>query len=236
MQELENELNRLRADADRLVRAKDEEIVDIRRKLMAEIESLTARLQESESRLRNEVEKMKKKMSVTITELEMSLDAANKNNAVLQNTTKVQQVKIQELTQIYEETRSKLQSTVAEYQSNVQRVQVLEQEINVLKQNLSAASGDRRAMETKIQDLTTNITNITNINNQLSVVKEKMEVDLKTVNQDYQDIARELKLADDRANKAGHDAQHFECLLREENAKLQRADQARKALETEVSL
>ncbi len=34
-------------------------------------------------------------MAVTITELEMSLDAANKNNAVLQNTTKVQQQKIQ---------------------------------------------------------------------------------------------------------------------------------------------
>ncbi len=69
--------------------------MEIRKKLMSEIESLTVRLQESESRLRNEVEKMKKKMAVTITELEMSLDAANKNGAALQNTTKVQQQKIQ---------------------------------------------------------------------------------------------------------------------------------------------
>lgn len=51
---------------------------------------------------------------------------------------------------------------------------------------------------------------------------------------DYDDIARELKLADDRANKAGHDAQHFEALLREENAKLVKVDAAKKALETEV--
>jgi hypothetical protein len=35
-------------------------------------------------RLRNEVEKIKKKMAVTIHELEMSLDAANKNNLQLQ--------------------------------------------------------------------------------------------------------------------------------------------------------
>ena len=42
-------------------------------------------------------------------------------------------------------------------------------------------------------------------------------------------------MADDRANKSTHDAQHFEALLREENAKLVKLDQVKKALETEVS-
>merc|ERR1712117_709687 len=51
---------------------------------------------------------------------------------------------------------------------------------------------------------------------------------------DYDDIARELKLADDRANKAGSDAHHFESLLREEQAKLVKIDQAKKSLENEV--
>lgn len=36
---------------------------------------------------------MKKKMAVTITELEMSLDAANKGNVQLQNTCKTQQTR-----------------------------------------------------------------------------------------------------------------------------------------------
>merc|ERR1712029_977525 len=48
------------------------------------------------------------------------------------------------------------------------------------------------------------------------------------------DTARELKLADDRANKAAHDAQHFEGLLREETAKIVKIDNAKKALETQV--
>ena len=47
-------------------------------------------MQETESRLRNEVEKIKKKMAVTIHELEMSLDAANKSNVQLQNSSKQQ--------------------------------------------------------------------------------------------------------------------------------------------------
>ena len=54
------------------------------------------------------------------------------------------------------------------------------------------------------------------------------------MSKDYDDIARELKLADDRANKAGSDAHHFEGLLREESAKLVKIDQAKKSLENEV--
>merc|ERR1711963_289743 len=58
--------------------------------------------------------------------------------------------------------------------------------------------------------------------------------DLAAVRTEYTDIARELKLADERANKAGHDAQHFEGLLREEQAKFVKAENIKKALEQEV--
>ena len=54
------------------------------------------------------------------------------------------------------------------------------------------------------------------------------------VTANYEDMARELKLADDRANKAANDAQHFEGLLREEQVKASKIDNVKKALETEV--
>merc|ERR1712142_383168 len=60
-----------------------------KKKLLIEIDTLSKRLAEAESRLKNEVEVIKKKMSVTITELEMSLDASNKGNAQLQQTAKM---------------------------------------------------------------------------------------------------------------------------------------------------
>lgn len=72
------------------------------------------------------------------------------------------------------------------------------------------------------------------LNNNLGQAKAKLEKDLVAVRAEYTDIARELKLADERANKASHDAQHFEGLLREEQAKLVKSDNARKALETEM--
>merc|ERR1711915_122819 len=71
-------------------------------------------------------------------------------------------------------------------------------------------------------------------NQNLGQIKIKIEKDLAAVTRDYQDIAKELKLADDRANKAGADAGHFESLLREEQNKVVKIDSAKKALENEV--
>lgn len=232
--ELEAELKRLRADAEKRLLIKDDELQQVKKKLMVEIESLTVRLQEAESRLKNEVEKMKKKMAVTITELEMSLDAANKGNAQLQGTCKQQQAKIMELTSAFDDTQRKLVSSVEQYETVIKKLQIVEQELNVAKTNLNAAMNDKRGSDARINELTVKITEISNVNNSLQQIKVKLEKELSTVSADYDDIARELKLADDRANKAGHDAQHFEALLREENAKLVKVDAAKKALETEV--
>merc|ERR1712072_1461195 len=88
--------------------------------------------------------------------------------------------------------------------------------------------------ELKLNGFNGKVNELTTANNQLVMVKTKLEKEFGQVSHDYDDIARELKLADDRANKAGHDAQHFESLYREENNKLVKLDNAKKALEGEV--
>merc|ERR1712117_716919 len=88
--------------------------------------------------------------------------------------------------------------------------------------------------EGKMGGLNKQVSELTSANNSLSQVKVKIEKDLAAVTRDYNDIARELKLADDRANKAAADAGHFESLLREEQTKLIKIDNAKKALENEV--
>lgn len=55
-----------------------------------EIEQLSARVVEAEIKLKTEVTRIKKKLQIQITELEMSLDVANKNNIELQKTIKKQ--------------------------------------------------------------------------------------------------------------------------------------------------
>merc|ERR1719431_760241 len=63
---------------------------------------------------------------------------------------------------------------------------------------------------------------------------QQIEAEFKGLRVNYDDIARELKLADERANKAGTDAQHYESLLREEQNKMVSLVNAKKALENEV--
>merc|ERR1712200_285419 len=65
--QLEKELAALRRDAEKGLGAAKEEFESIKKKLLIEVEVI------------------KKKMSVTITELEMSRDASNKSNSQLQN-------------------------------------------------------------------------------------------------------------------------------------------------------
>merc|ERR1711963_841177 len=101
VQELELELKKLSKSAEVNMRNKEDEFAAIRKKMIVEIETLTARLHETEAKLKNEVEKIKKKMAVTITELEMSLDASNKSNVQLTNASKAQGQKIMELTEAY---------------------------------------------------------------------------------------------------------------------------------------
>jgi len=59
-----------------------------------EIEQLNARVVEAETKLKTEVTRIKKKLQIQITELEMSLDVANKNNIELQKTIKKQSLSL----------------------------------------------------------------------------------------------------------------------------------------------
>merc|ERR1719232_1580753 len=234
VRELEDELKKLRADADHRLVAKDNDAMAMKKKLTMEIESLTVRLQETESRLRNEVEKMKKKMSVTIAELEMSLDASNKANNQLQNSSKAQATKIMELTQIIDKTTIKYNEVMGQLDGSNKRLAAVDGEFVNTKRSLTQLLNEKKMFESKLTELSTKITEITNINVNLSSVKTKLEKDLSLVQHNYEDMARELKLADDRANKAANDAQHFEGLLREESVKVQKLESVKKALETEV--
>merc|ERR1712158_354020 len=91
------EVAKLKAEFEKTFGGARSEYEANKKKLVDEINVLSRRLAEAESRLKNEVEVIKKKMSITITEQEMSLDASNKSNAQLQNTCKVQNEKIMQL-------------------------------------------------------------------------------------------------------------------------------------------
>jgi chromosome segregation ATPase len=231
---LEKELAKLKAEFEKTFGGARSEYEANKKKLVDEINVLSRRLAEAESRLKNEVEVIKKKMSITITELEMSLDASNKGNAQLQNTCKIQNEKIMQLTSAYEDVNRKMGASVQQYDVTIKKLTELDVSYKKITADYNKSLTVIKDYELKLNGFNGKVNELTSANNQLVMVKTKLEKEFGQVSKDYDDIARELKLADDRANKAGSDAHHFESLLREEQAKLVKIDQAKKSLENEV--
>merc|ERR1739836_257971 len=114
------------------------------------------------------------------------------------------------------------------------RLTQIETELKTVTVNYNNTVKVVKDYEGKMAAMSKQVAELTSANQNLGQVKTKIEKDLAAVTRDYSDIARELKLADDRANKAAGDAGHFESLLREEQTKLMKLDNAKKALEKEV--
>jgi len=164
----------------------------------------------------------------------MALDASNKSNGQLQMTAKGQAEKIMQLSGAYDDVNKKMSASVQQYDITIKRLTTIETELKTVTNNYNNSVKVVKDYETKMAALSRQVSDLTGANNNLSQVRGKIEKDLAAVTRDYNDIARELKLADDRANKAAGDAGHFESLLREEQTKLIKIENAKKSLENEV--
>merc|ERR1719472_314026 len=224
---LEKELGKLKTDFEKKFGGAREEFEVAKRKLVEEINLLTRKLADNENKLRVEVEQIKKKMAITITELEMALDASNKGNAQLQMTAKGQAEKIMQLTAAYNDLQKKLGGSAQQYDITVKRLTQIEAELKTVTVNYNNSVKVVKDYEMKFAAVNKQMAEMTSANQGLTQFKTKVEKDLAAITRDYNDIARELKLADDRANKAGADAGHFESLLREEQTKLVKISNAK---------
>lgn len=105
-----------------------------------EIEQLNARVVEAETKLKTEVARIKKKLQIQITELEMSLDAANKTNIDLQKTIKRQSLQLTEIQAHYDEVQRQLQVTLDQLSVSQRRVQSLTAEVEEIRGNYESVS------------------------------------------------------------------------------------------------
>ncbi|MPC36571.1 Paramyosin, short form [Portunus trituberculatus] len=165
-----------------------------------EVDNLNARVVEAETRLKSEVTKIKKKMQVAITELEMSLDTANKSNIDLQKTVKKQAISLQELQAHYDELQRQLQTTLDQYGVAQRRIQALTAEYEEARGALDAATRGRRAVEMQYEEASARLKDLTTINVNLSNAKSKLEQELSVIASDYDEVSKEFKESVSSAN------------------------------------
>merc|ERR1712180_466562 len=107
-----------------------------------------------------------------------------------------------QLTAAYDDVNKKLGASVQQYDITIKKLTAIEAEFKSMSANYQKCLVTIKDYETKFGGLSGQVQQLTQANTQLGQVKVKLEKDLSQVSKDYDDIARELKLADDRAKKA----------------------------------
>jgi chromosome segregation ATPase len=233
-QRLASDLSQFRHDAERRLAEKDEEIESIRKQMTIEIEQLTARLVEAETRLKTEVTRIKKKLQIQITELEMSLDVANKNNIDLQKTIKKYSISLTEIQAQYDEVQRQLQIAMDQYGAAQRRATQLQSEVDEVRSSLEATLRSKRQIELLLEESQTRVNELTTININLQSTKTKIEQELGILSGDYDEVSKELKLADDRYQKVQVELTRTVDILHEEQERVVKIESIKKTLEIEV--
>ncbi|CAF4749534.1 paramyosin, long form [Pieris napi] len=233
-QRLASDLGQFRHEAERRLQEKDEEIESIRKQTSIEIEQLNARVVEAETKLKTEVIRIKKKLQIQITELELSLDVANKTNIDLQKTIKKQSLQLTEIQTHYDEIQRQLQVTLDQYGVAQRRIQSLTGEVEEIRGNYEQALRAKRTVEQSFEEAQTRINELTVINVNLSSSRAKIEQELAVVAADYDEITKELRIADERYQRVQTELKHTVEHLHEEQERIVKIETIKKSLEIEV--
>lgn len=233
-QRLSSELAQFRHEAEKRLAEKDEEIEAIRKATSIEIEQLNARVVEAETRLKTEVQRIKKKLQIQITELEMSLDSANKTNINLQQTIKKQSFQLTEIQAHYEEIQRQLQVTLDQLSVASRRVQALTAEAEEIRGNYESALRGKKQAEQLFEDANTRINELNVLNVNLQSAKSKIEQELSTVVADYDEVTKELRISDERYQRVQAEFKHTVEILHEEQERVVKVEAIKKSLEIEV--
>lgn len=233
-QRLSSDFAQFRHEAEKRLHEKDEEIEAIRKQTSLEIEQLNARVVEAETRLKTEVARIKKKLQIQITELEMSLDSANKLNLDLQKTIKKQSFQLTELQAHYDEVQRQLQVTLDQLSVCQRRIQSLTVEVEEIRGNYENALRGKKQAELLVEEYVSRVNELTTINVNLASSKSKLEQELSAVVADYDEVTKELRISDERYQRVQAEIKHTVEILHEEQERVVKIEAIKKSLEIEV--
>jgi chromosome segregation ATPase len=127
-----------------------------------------------------------------------------------------------------------LQQTLDQYAIAQRRLAACNAELEECKSALDSAIRARKQAEVDLEEAHARITDLTAINNNLTSIKGKLETELATAHADLDEATKELRAADERANRAQADAARALEQLHEEQEHAMKIDAMRKALEEQV--
>merc|ERR1712165_493331 len=226
------ELTQVRQEIERRIAEKDEEYLGTKKNMTKAIEGMQSAL-ETESKGKAEALRMKKKLESDVGELEMSLEHSNANNVETQKAIKKYQGQIRDAQgKLEEEARGKAighdQLVAAD-----RKAHAMQNALEESRSLLEIADRNRRMTEIELSDTNEALSDATVQNQSIAAAKRKLEAEMQTFHADFDEMAAEAKLCEEKASKAMVDAARLADELRGEQDAAQQMEKARRLLEAQ---
>uniref|UniRef100_A0A8C9YJ74 Myosin heavy chain 7 n=1 Tax=Sander lucioperca TaxID=283035 RepID=A0A8C9YJ74_SANLU len=193
------EFNQIKAEIERKLAEKDEEMEQCKRNLQRTIDTLQSSL-EAECRSRNEALRLKKKMEGDLNEMEIQLSQANRQAAEAQKQLKSDcQIQLDEAVRANDDLKENM--AIVERRNNL-----LQAELEELRSALEQTERGRKLAEQELLDVSERVQLLHSQNTSLINQKKKLEVDASQLQTEVEEAVQECRNAEEKAKKAITDA------------------------------
>uniref|UniRef100_A0A3P9JRR3 Myosin heavy chain 7 n=1 Tax=Oryzias latipes TaxID=8090 RepID=A0A3P9JRR3_ORYLA len=199
------EFNQIKAEIERKLTEKDEEMEQSKRNMQRTIDTLQSSL-EAECRSRNEALRIKKKMEGDLNEMEIQLSQANRQAAEAQKQLKSVhahlkdcQIQLDESVRANDDLKENL--AIIERRNNL-----LQAELEELRAALEQTERSRKLAEQELLDVSERVQLLHSQNTGLINQKKKLESDTVQLQTEVEEAVQECRNAEEKAKKAITDA------------------------------
>ncbi|XP_029913810.1 myosin heavy chain, fast skeletal muscle-like [Myripristis murdjan] len=230
---MQMELNQVKAEVDRRVVEKDEEIDQLKRNNQRMIESMQATL-DAEVRSRNDALRVKKKMEGDLNEMEIQLSHANRQAAEAQKQLRNVQGQLKDA-QIHLDESIRGQDDMKEQVAMMERrTSLMQAEIEELRAALEQTERGRKIAEQELIDTGERAGLLHSQSTSLLNTKKKLESDVIQLQGEIEDAVQEARNAEEKAKKAITDAAMMAEELKKEQDTSAHLERMKKNLEATV--
>ncbi|XP_061588847.1 myosin-7-like [Cololabis saira] len=199
------EFNQVKADIERKLAEKDEEMEQAKRNQQRTVDTLQSSL-EAETRSRNEALRLKKKMEGDLNEMEIQLSQANRQAAEAQKQLKSVHTHLKD-SQLQLDDSMRLNDDMKENIAIVERRNnLLQAELEELRAAVEQTERSRRLAEQELLDVSERVQLLHSQNTSLLNQKKKLEADTSQLQNEVEEAVQECRNAEEKAKKAITDA------------------------------
>ncbi|KHN87676.1 Myosin-4 [Toxocara canis] len=227
------EVAQIRSEVEKRIQEKEEEFESTRRNHQKALESMQASL-EAESKSKNELLRVKKKLEADINELEIALDHANKANADAQKNLKRYTEQTREVQLQIEEEQRQRDEMKEQYYAAEKRVTLLQSEKEELAASCEHAERARKQAELDAADGREQANELIAQTSSLSATKRKLEGELQAIHADLDETLNEFRASEESSKKAMAEAEHLADEVRKEQEHAAHVERMRVGLETQI--